>query len=376
MAIYPDKKDGKLNGRFRVELQRGKERYRKRWDTFAEAQKDEQAVLAAWGAGEALPAPGEAPGSPQVHTLASVIEAARGMLWEGKASEVRTWQRMEIIADLLGPKTRLDAIDTHTVDGLIKKLKTAGRADATINRYLSHLKTFLTWASKRKYRTIPVTEIEFAWKKESAGRIRWITLDEERRIGEYLLSRTHERAEAAQAIWKLIQVAIATGCRRNELRTVEPSQINGNLLHLWETKTDTPRTVPMEPHITALLVDLVTSGTMPTERGLRSWWGRIKSHLGLDADDDFVFHACRHTCATRMVDADVNVFVIKEWMGHKVMETTLRYAHVKPQNLTDALSKVGNHVRLVADKSQKSAILDVPHTLPTGGVMEEIAEAA
>lgn len=34
-----------------------------------------------------------------------------------------------------------------------------------------------------------------------------------------------------------------------------------------------------------------------------------------------------------MVDGGINVFVIKEWMGHKCIETTLRYAHVKPQIL-------------------------------------------
>ena len=46
MAIYPDKKDGKLTGRFRVELQRGKERYRRRWDSLKEAQADEKARTA------------------------------------------------------------------------------------------------------------------------------------------------------------------------------------------------------------------------------------------------------------------------------------------------------------------------------------------
>jgi integrase len=283
---------------------------------------------------------------------------------------------MEIVADTLGRKTRLDAIDTHTIDGLIKKLKAAGRADGTINRYLSHLKTFLGWAAKRKYRTVPIAEIEFGWKKESAGRIRWITHDEERRIGEFLLSRTHEKAGAAEPVWKLIQIAIATGCRRNELLSLELGQINGNRLHLWETKTDTPRTVPMAPHITAMLVDLLQSGTMPTERGLRSWWQKLKTHMGLDADEDFVFHACRHTCATRMVDADINVFVIKEWMGHKVMETTLRYAHVKPQNLEDALSKVGNHLRVVSENPQKTAVPHLPHTSPTDGGMGQIDIAA
>ncbi|PNU02537.1 hypothetical protein A8V01_09165 [Novosphingobium guangzhouense] len=55
-----------------------------------------------------------------------------------------------------------------------------------------------------------------------------------------------ELTEAQRVVAEaLIKVAMATGCRRNELLTAEPKQINGTRLHLWETKTDTPRTIPM-----------------------------------------------------------------------------------------------------------------------------------
>ena len=68
-----------------------------------------------------------------------------------------------------------------------------------------------------------------------------------------------------------------------------------------------------------------------------------------------------------MVEAGINVFVIKEWMGHKVIETTLRYAHVKPENLEQALVKVGNYMAGGLQEVRNSAALDVPHTAPPGG---------
>src|SRR3546814_9271308 len=77
----------------------------------------------------------------------------------------------------------------------------------------------------------------------------------------------------------------------------------------------------MSQETAALLTELVTSGTMPSRRNLRSWWDRTKKRMGLGDDQDFVFHTCRHTRATRMVDAGINIFVIKEWMGHKRIET-------------------------------------------------------
>ncbi len=379
MAIYADKKNGTHTGRWRVELQRGKERYRKRWDSHADAVADEKAVLALWGTGEALPAPGQAPGAPEVHTLASVIPLAKGNLWDGQDTEELCFQRMEIIADLLGRNTRLDEIDTHVIDQLIRKLRAAGKSDGTINRYMSHLHKFLQWARKRKYRTLVVDGdggIEFSWKKESKGRIRWVTLEEEQALKDFLLSRDHERAGAAKHVWDVIQIALETGCRRDEILTAKLDQLNGQNLTLWETKTEAHRTIPLSPHVRNLLVQLIKSGNMPTRRSLRTWWEKARVHMGLANDPDFVFHACRHTCASRMVDADVNIFVIQEWMGHKVIETTRRYAHVKPQKLEDALRKVGDHLKLVAENPSISALSRSPHSLPTPGGYEEIDEAA
>lgn len=370
MSIYPDKKDGKLTGRFRVELARkGFKTYKKRWDSYALAEADEKAVRASWDAGEAVEGPGRAPGAPEVHTFATVIPQAEGNLWEGKDSETDAIARLKIMGGLLGMNTSLDDVDTAKVDQLISKLRKNRKcSDATVNRYLSALRTFLNWAKKRKYRTIPVTDIEFSWKEETAGRLRWITAEEEAALETFFLAT--ERSETQQAVaaacWSLIQIAMATGCRRNELLTVEPKQINGTRLHLWETKTDTPRTVPMTVETTEALRKLVTSGTLPTQGQLRTWWERARVALKLSDDGDFVFHVTRHTCATRMVDAGINVFVIKEWMGHKCIETTLRYAHVKPQNLEDALVKVGEYKSGVLQKSQDTAANTLPLASPTG----------
>lgn len=368
MAIYADKKNGVLTGRWRVELQKGGERYRKRWDSHKEAVEDEKAVLASWAAGEQVDPATRTPSGPEVHTLASVIPLAQQSLWGKIKKPEAAWAHVEYVAAVLGRSTRLDDIDTLSIDKAIMALSKQKLAEGTINRYLSHFRTFLTWCKSRKYRTIPVTEIDFAWRKESTGRIRWITADEEAAIKDYLLGRKHPSgAPQAKAVWGLIYVAIRTGCRLSELLTAEATQINGNRLHLWETKTDTPRTIPMDDETTSVLRNLIRTGTMPTERGLRSWWARVKTALGLDHDDQFVFHVTRHTCATRLVDADVNIFVIKEWMGHKRIETTLRYAHVKPQNLEDALVKVGGLSPVSFDKPRKTVGYNHPHTFPTSG---------
>ncbi len=77
-----------------------------------------------------------------------------------------------------------------------------------------------------------------------------------------------------------------------------------------------------------------------------------------------------------MVDAGINIFVIKEWMGHKCIETTLRYAHVRPQNLEEALVKVGRYGLTAGQNSQKAANNLSPTPSPTGGVEGKYCMAA
>lgn len=43
--------------------------------------------------------------------------------------------------------------------------------------------------------------------------------------------------------------------------------------------------------------------------------------------EDFRFHDLRHTAATRMAEAGVDVFTIAAILGHKDIKTTARYAH-------------------------------------------------
>lgn len=42
---------------------------------------------------------------------------------------------------------------------------------------------------------------------------------------------------------------------------------------------------------------------------------------------DFTFHDLRHTFGTRLAEQNVDVVRIKELMGHKSIETTMRYMH-------------------------------------------------
>jgi integrase len=49
--------------------------------------------------------------------------------------------------------------------------------------------------------------------------------------------------------------------------------------------------------------------------------------------EDFTFHDLRHTFTTRLVQNGVDLYKVKELLGHKTCAMTARYAHHYPESL-------------------------------------------
>jgi site-specific recombinase XerD len=59
--------------------------------------------------------------------------------------------------------------------------------------------------------------------------------------------------------------------------------------------------------------------------------------MKLEMDSEFVIHSLRHTCASRLVIAGIDLYVVKEWLGHSSIQITERYAHLNPAKLVQAV---------------------------------------
>lgn len=270
--------------------------------------------------------------------FASVASKVHALYWQGKASDAITLLTIRELVAFFGPTTAIADIDTERVDDFVEGLVAKRNANATINRKLACLSKIMRYAASRGViDRAPVIER----KRAGVGRIRFFTKEEEARVLELFTQLGKDDHRDA------VECLIDTGMRPGELYSVPAKDfdLKAGSITIWVNKTDNPRTIYMTERVRRI-VSRRKSGVASQEASLfpydkfwmRHSWDRVRSLMGLDADKHFVPYVCRHTCASRMVQRGVALPVIRDWLGHKGITMTMRYAHLAPANLKAAVA--------------------------------------
>jgi integrase len=74
--------------------------------------------------------------------------------------------------------------------------------------------------------------------------------------------------------------------------------------------------------------------------GPRHWFDKAVSKAGLVG---FTWHDLRHTFASRLVAADVNIRTVADLMGHKQIQMTMRYAHLASKDKHIAVERLARY---------------------------------
>lgn len=145
--------------------------------------------------------------------------------------------------------------------------------------------------------------------------------------------------------------ALHTGFRASELRSLTWQDVDFRrrtiTVRAGYAKNGESRTVPMNEVLTTTLkavklhnVDgerVFCSRQGTPYRSFRTAFERAACLAGVV---DFTFHDLRHTFASRLVMAGMELPTVKELLGHKDISMTMRYAHLSSDHKQAAVKKL------------------------------------
>ncbi len=232
-----------------------------------------------------------------------------------------------------------------------------GVKPATINRELAIMKNAFNIAIREWEwcRDNPVRRVSM--EKEHNTRDRWLTDQEETRLVK------------ACPPWlrDIVTFALHTGMRMGEILSLtwEGVDLFRKTVTVFRSKNGERRTIPVNQTVFDLLKGkarvrpLKTNLVFPSEALTPIEGGHLRRafRAALKAGEvaDFRFHDLRHTFATRLVQAGIDLYKVQRLLGHKSGLMTQRYAHHWPESLRDGVEILDGGKRFSTNLAQSGS---------------------
>lgn len=247
--------------------------------------------------------------------------------WQHKKSGLKMVNRSLKIVDILGD-IPLHNVDENAISKMVEFLSRKGLQQSSINRYRAYLRRVLNLANKKWRELDRVPYIKNT--RETAKRFKVYTPEEEKLI---LSMENHEFVDLAILLFD-------TGMRLGEgLRlTMNEVDFATNIITIWAdaTKGEKSRGIPMTRRVAGMLQHRTLPFAFKDGHEVERIWKRFRKAQGI-TDPGWVIHAMRHTFASRLVQRGIDLYTVKELLGHSTITVTERYAHLNPSKLAHAM---------------------------------------
>lgn len=268
---------------------------------------------------------------------------------------------------------QLEALDVQMIDRWIAQRRHAGISASTVNRDLATLGAALNRAVRwGLLKSNPLKEVGKC-RVDGHPSTRYLTTDERDRLLEALRKRdrlTRERRERnnerrkrrrlpllpaigeySDHLTPMVLLSLHTGCRRGEMFSLTWDSVSFSSARLTirgsRSKNGQSRIIALNREALHALrewrkvaprAELVFPGPKGSKMGhIKSSWKRVLKDAEITG---FRWHDLRHTFASYLVMAGVDLNTVRELMGHTDIAMTLRYAHLSDQHKETAVQRL------------------------------------
>ena len=313
------------DGRWKVDVEPIKgRRFRKTFKTKAEAQRFETSCRA-----KVMETPDWAPKPKDRRKLSEVFSRYYDLHGHTLADSKRLKQVLANIAQDLGDPVaaKFTADQFCTLRG---KLLVEGINGKTLNNRLGYVKSVFNELHR-------LGDIDYP---NPLAKVRPLRL-QERPLSYLTQEQITELLEAfdnypnCTHMALIARVCLATGARWGEAQGLVPSRVKNGAVTFANTKSRRTRTVPIAPALERMLLDYFKEyGAFPN---CIRHFSRVLQSTSITLPAGQATHVLRHTFASHFVMAGGNILTLQKVLGHSSVTMTMRYAHLSPDHLQDAL---------------------------------------
>ncbi|WP_412049463.1 tyrosine-type recombinase/integrase [Hoeflea sp. Naph1] len=224
-----------------------------------------------------------------------------GVLWENGRHKDSCYAFISEIHDFV-VLHKIATYDDILIDKLVDYFRSRGNRNSTINRKLSALYRLLRKANRSGQIPRLPTYVRL---RERNSRVRFLTAEEEGVMFQTIAQHNphHEL---------LCRFLIDTGARIGEALALKWNDIQGNVATFWITKSGKSRSVPLTIRAAQALNSARNFGgpgpfSTISYPNFKYNWNRARKLNHFDSDPHMVPHILRHTCASRLVQAGIDL---------------------------------------------------------------------
>ncbi|MDF1607720.1 tyrosine-type recombinase/integrase [Hoeflea sp. YIM 152468] len=250
-----------------------------------------------------------------------------GALWENGRHKDSCYAFIHEI-DAFMRLQKIATYDDILIDRLVNHFREIDNRNSTINRKLSALYRLLRKAERSGQIARLPTYLRL---RERNSRVRFLTAEEEAAMFGAIGARNvhHEL---------LCRFLVDTGARIGEALALKWGDIHNNTATFWVTKSGKSRSVPLTDRAAqALDAARAFGGSGPfaaiSYPNFKYNWNQARKDNRFAGDPHMVPHILRHTCASRLVQAGIDLRRVQTFLGHQTIQMTLRYAHLATNDL-------------------------------------------
>lgn len=143
-----------------------------------------------------------------------------------------------------------------------------------------------------------------------------------------------------KSTWYVTQICLRTGSRWSEAEELKAKQVKSGLITYEFTKSKKTRAVPLDDSFYKQLSQFIGNKN-PDDRIFTNCIGafrRAVNRTDIQLPKGQNTHILRHTFASHFMMNGGNILTLQKILGHADITQTMRYAHLSPDHLRDAVS--------------------------------------